>query len=37
MFGLLRPDAELMIKERVLSEKNEIKKKEYIAMLAKMY
>jgi len=26
-----------MIKERVLAEKNEIKKKEYIALLAKMY
>ena len=37
MFGLLRPDAEQMIKERILSEPNEIKKKEYIALLAKMY
>jgi len=37
MFGLLRPDAEQMIKEKVLSEPNEIRRKEYIALLAKMY
>jgi hypothetical protein len=37
MFGVLRPDAEAVIKERILGESSEIRRKEYIALLAKLY
>jgi len=36
-FGVMRPDAQMVLKEKILSEKSEHKKKEYIAVLAKMF
>jgi hypothetical protein len=33
----MRPDAQMVLKEKILAEKSEHKKKEYIAVLAKMF